>query len=102
MLISDWSSDVCASDLYFAADADARIKIAAGLQRSAVAGDQDIGRAILGVGIGIFALDAEHGAVQVDVIADHAAIEQAAVMGAGIEIGETGGESCRERVCQYV
>src|SRR3546814_14748430 len=74
MRISDWSSDVCSSDLAYADGDDAQCVY---MRRVAVGADQGVGKghAIAGMN------DGRH-AFQID-----------------LEIGRA---SCRERVCQYV
>src|SRR3546814_13602791 len=89
MRISDWSSDVCSSDL--AADRedrlDARVPALAGRAAGRVAlDDEDL--ALLGVG-----------RLAVRELAGQTAAAEQTLAGAGQESGRA---SCRERVCQYV
>src|SRR3546814_7892048 len=85
--ISDWSSDVCSSDLHVAVDlTGGHARIARGLatQEAFVVTEIEVGfGAILGD---------EHFAM----------LERAHRACIDVDVGEIGRASCRERVCQYV
>src|SRR3546814_3063391 len=75
MRISDWSSDVCSSDLYTG------IKIPSGLKARTVARYKQIFRTKFCIRIGIFPFDAEDGTAEIDIIANYAAVEHAIFAG---------------------
>src|SRR3546814_6100426 len=81
MRISDWSSDVCSSDLAGAADVETDRSI-------------EFERVAAGRGFGVAVHQADFHAQLVD--EDHHAAR------AADRAGEIGRASCRERVCQYV
>src|SRR3546814_9540605 len=90
MRISDWSSDVCSSDLRIEAGPVAR-----GAADAAV--HHEFGRIL------------RH--VRIEIVLDHPvhrfgepalAAQRGAARGADLAGGEIGRASCRERVCQYV
>src|SRR3546814_4756212 len=100
MRISDWSSDVCSSDLRIAVWAVHRVKrtrrhrdvTRADFQRREVAGQQQYAAAVGLRGIKVFEAD------------DLAAAAQPPVGGKPCDrrFEQIGRASCRERVCQYV
>src|SRR3546814_5118017 len=91
MRISDWSSDVCSSDLY-------------PVRRVLVGPDIDAGEAALRA----MALQAGNGGglppiVEAHAVDDGAIFHQAEQARAGVaQQRQIGRASCRERVCQYV
>src|SRR3546814_12111501 len=99
MRISDWSSDVCSSDLWIRAGMDGRPR-AVGFRTLEYPG---------------FATDMQAQLMALNSIADGTSIivetifenrymhvQELGRMGAQIDIDEIGRASCRERVCQYV
>src|SRR3546814_17178981 len=98
MRISDWSSDVCSSDLLAAAADDH----AAGNAAAAVAA----GVALVIVGTGMDderrAIGIEQPAVAFETRTDEVQRRAADLVGFDHEIGQIGRASCRARVCQYV
>src|SRR3546814_1894104 len=97
MRISDWSSDVCSSDLL--GEADAEDGVGAALRHAAqrllalgLVGDLEL--AVLDTGFLLEPLDA---------VVD-ALVEGLVELAAHVEdhCGQIGRASCRERVCQYV
>src|SRR3546814_16466016 len=103
MRISDWSSDVCSSDLILAQRADLDAQIAA-LDRLALAQRVDDRRRLFRrdgeADADIAAGGREDLAVDADHIAAH--VEHRAAGVALVDRGEIGRASCRESVCQYV
>src|SRR3546814_7684824 len=87
MRISDWSSDVCSSDLQ-------RCIQALGL-RGRQAGGRDLGLVFLAQVLELVADIVEHhvGGVAATLLGDHVA---------AVAVEEIGRASCRDRVCQYV
>src|SRR3546814_4362452 len=86
MRISDWSSDVCSSDLLAGEDIGPGQRDRDGEQRRAHAGDQAVPE------IAMELVDDEH-------VAPRLEADLARNPGRLVEIGRA---SCRERVCQYV
>src|SRR3546814_4306091 len=97
MRISDWSSDVCSSDLVAAIASGRKLRL------PAIAADADLGRAVLhAIAVRYGESEAEVGVEELPPL-DHAlrrivAIEDAVDRGHE----EIGSASCRARVCQYV
>src|SRR3546814_9439451 len=98
MRISDWSSDVCSSDLI--------VKVgAAGLETRTFASEvqfvDGVGRVVIGVGdAALDGIDAEEPTQRWDILPrPHLDGQDAALMLGQLQIGIA---SCRERVCQYV
>src|SRR3546814_2370247 len=91
MRISDWSSDVCSSDLGLVG----AIQIGTGNRDRAIVADVDLSAGFLGQGTDGRPALADHVAdlFRVDLDLQHARCE------IGEQIGRA---SCRERVCQYV
>src|SRR3546814_9819317 len=89
MRISDWSSDVCSSDLNgIAHDPPDRLKVSVARHELGEAvGDCDDRLAEVGCG--------DSGGAQEGTGTGHVAT-------VGDDVGEIGRASCRERVCQYV
>src|SRR3546814_12989508 len=96
MRISDWSSDVCSSDLFDLAGVEARHRL--------VADDVDFVRAeAVELGAHRAAIGAQHPDLdeiaRLDVGGKEEGARHMVEIVAGREIGR---ESCRERVCKYV
>src|SRR3546814_19493461 len=95
MRISDWSSDVCSSDLHNSKDAAE--EVAAGIERAiTVQADAAVSadiRRLYGTAVTEFG--------QVDIVVNNAAIGLGGPLVA-VPAEEIGRASCRERVCQYV
>src|SRR3546814_2638710 len=81
MRISDWSSDVCSSDLLLHPQAALHVRVGAHGHVAGNGGD----------------VAADHGADDADAAVD--VLDVAGDAAAAVEIGRA---SCRERVCQYV
>src|SRR3546814_16670961 len=95
MRISDWSSDVCSSDLAVARDVDDVID---------AAGDPVIAIRVAPAAVAreiIARIGREIGLEEALVIAPHRAHLPRPAFGVA-QIATIGRESCRERVCQYV
>src|SRR3546814_13154508 len=115
MRISDWSSDVCSSDLGFSTAEDSnafyRRNLAAGQKGLSVAFDlathrgydSDHVRVVGDVGKAGVAIDSVE---DMKILFDGIPLDKMSVSmtmnGAVIPILEIGRASCRERVCQYV
>src|SRR3546814_10146759 len=121
MRISDWSSDVCSSDLPDEARIDPRgaagdraVAAARGRRQHRIAEQKDIGRIDLkaaGGGIAGAARAPRSAAIVASRLsADARRVvgelcargKREAIAGDEIELPEIGRASCRERVCQYV
>src|SRR3546814_2569318 len=99
MRISDWSSDVCSSDLKSGAPGDAGAESRMGGQRGGIEGRDAApatGHALLPQeGVGLIPQAAKGGAAALR--RHHVDVEVP-----GGLAGQIGRASCRERVCQYV
>src|SRR3546814_12740808 len=100
MRISDWSSDVCSSDLRSARDRGLVLNAHPHIVLTQHAGaERDEFLALMLIGV--------HGDRDVDLVGTISVTPDEEVIGARIigrprRIGEIGRASCRERVCQYV
>src|SRR3546814_19455638 len=112
MRISDWSSDVCSSDLLLRETVEQREAVLTGRQKAR--------RNALEAANALATIRKEHGALTGSISAAHDALEvikrQKSAADAIIEVGkdiarktreargnvEIGRAQCRERVCQYV
>src|SRR3546814_2492976 len=79
MRISDWSSDVCSSDLF-----SINAQTEADIQRAGAVTLEDLSRNVAGL------------------IIQNLGPGQSQVSVRGVSAGQIGRASCRERVCQYV
>src|SRR3546814_17709820 len=106
MRISDWSSDVCSSDLLLADVAHQAVVVERGLADL----DQQGGRlagadALADGGDGVaddVAVDFPKQAVFLGDLQEAQRLDQLAVAGVQAQEGQIGRASCRERVCEYV
>src|SRR3546814_3354035 len=98
MRISDWSSDVCSSDLPLDEGVGAEIERGRAAEHLVVLGDDRLGHADEAIDVGgvVLAVDREAEGVILVVGAGHLPLAQREI---GKQIGRA---SCRERVCQYV
>src|SRR3546814_9138201 len=100
MRISDWSSDVCSSDLADDVGKEFRVHMRAGGAADLVGiGLGRIPEVGAGRGDAIGAHQATAGVVG-GAARHHEAVDDGQVL--GVVVGEIGRASCRERVCQYV
>src|SRR3546814_20588672 len=99
MRISDWSSDVCSSDLAMLAEGEARHLDLVAAHPVAVAADR-IDLTIMGEGAeGLGQPPLRKGVGRIALVKDCDPAFEQLVREVGIEIGRA---SCRERVCKYV
>src|SRR3546814_13203241 len=97
MRISDWSSDVCSSDLLDLREVAAQLRLGCDQRQLVDLQQRDLARAVLG------ALPAQLQADRSACAGDQdAAATQPAADRLPVRRYQLGRASCRERVCQYV
>src|SRR3546814_21006471 len=106
MRISDWSSDVCSSDLELLVLAEGQALVAVGIElaQALAAGLVDLLLAQLAVLVGVVGIEhAEHVPAVVGAFAMAHAVGVAVVHAVGLlRLAKMGSGSCREGVCQDV
>src|SRR3546814_19250056 len=104
MRISDWSSDVCSSDLFVVSRnmPDVSEYLKDELERATVVDDEDIQPTVVTMGTTVTFRDEETQDVRriTLVYPDDADISEGKIS-VMTPVGELGRASCRERVCQY-
>src|SRR3546814_4444050 len=96
MRISDWSSDVCSSDLL-------QLEVAIGMPHREIAGVEPAAGEGLAGRPGVLQVALHHHVAAHEDLAERAAVARHGLEGLGVGHHEARSEepSCRERVCQY-